>query len=233
MSTLDHATLRVPAPRSDGRLVAWPLWAVPAGVLGTVCSLVVPRPQASLDDPRYTVTPDDMGDLSAGAYHVGLVCGFLAVACLLVLAAQWRRHVEARFEWSAAAPVVSAGLVATAGGLTLAAGWMGALSRYVPGGVERSAYDERGLFTYYVLVDFGPYIVWLGALVSAGALAWMAWRERLVSRVLGTCAGLLSVATLGFSLVTGVPGIPGLAAPAMAVAGVWLAFGRSALVRAD
>ena len=233
MTDLDRRTSDLSNSRSSGpRWVAWPLWAVPAGVLGTICSLIVPRPEAALNDPRYTVTPADMAGLSVNAYHVGLVCGFLSVVCLLVLAAPWRRHVEARFDWSAAAPLVSLGLVATAGGLSLAAGWMGALSRYLPDGAESTAYDERGQFTYYVLVDFGPYMVWLGALVSAGALAWMAWRERLVSRVLGTCAGLLSVGVLAATLVTGVPGMPGLAAPAMAVAGVWLALGRSVAVRA-
>jgi hypothetical protein len=84
-----------------------------------------------------------------------------------------------------------------------------------------------------MLVDFGPFIVWLGALVSAGALCWMAWRERLVSKVLGTFAGLLSAGVLVASLVTGIPGLPCLAAPAMAVAGVWLTVGRSPLLSAD
>jgi hypothetical protein len=210
----------------------WPLWAVPAGLLGTVAELIAPRPEAALADYSYTVTAKDMADLSAGSYHVGMIAGYLAVACLLILAAQWRRHVESRFDWSSGAPVVSAGLIATAAGLAFAAGWMGALSRYLPGQPEETAYDAAGLFTYYILVDFGPYIAWLGALVSAGALGWMAWRERLVSRILGTGAALFTLGVIGATLVSGVPGLPGIAAPALAVAGIWLAVGRSAAIRA-
>ena len=230
MATLDHESLEALQVPRRRRFEAWPLWAVPAGLLGAVCSLIVPRPEAALADSSYTVTADDMAGLSAGTYHVGLISGYLSVVCLIVFAAQWRRKVEARFEWSAAAPVVSAGVLATAAGLSLAAGWMGALSRYVPGAPEESAFDAQGQFVYYVLVDFGPYIVWLGALVSAGALCWMAWRERLVSRVLGTGAGLFAGGVLAATLYSGVPGIPGIAAPAMAVAGVWLCVGRSAAI---
>ena len=232
MTATDPETIDASTWPTRRRIVMWPLWAVPAGILGTVAQLVVPRPEAALEDRFYTVTPDDLADLSAGAYKLGLVTGYLAVACLLILAAQWRRNVESRFDWSSGAPVVSAGLVATAGGLALASGWMGAMSRYLPGQPEETAFEPAGLFTYYVLVDFGPYIVWLGALVSAGALAWMAWKERLVSRILGTGAGLFTVGVMGATLFSGVPGMPGIAAPALAVAGVWLAVGRSAATRA-
>lgn len=232
MTAIEAESLEFTDRARRGRVVLWPLWAVPAGLLGTVTELIAPRPEAALADFSYTVTAKDMGDLSAGAYHVGIITGYLAVACLLILAAQWRRNVESRFDWSSGAPIVSAGLIATAAGLTFAAGWMGALSRYLPGQAEETAYDSAGLFTYYILVDFGPYIAWVGALVSAGALGWMAWRERLVSRILGTGAALFAIGVMGATLFSGVPGLPGIAAPALAVAGVWLAVGRSAAIRA-
>jgi len=139
--------------------------------------------------------------------------------------------VEARFDWSAAAPVVSFGLVASAATLSLAYGWMGALSRYLPGGPEESSYDEEGRFVYFMLSDFSPYIGWFGVLVAAGAIAWMAWRERLVSRVLGTLAGAFFVGVLGVTLVTGIPGLPGIAALSLVVAAVWLSVGRSVVTR--
>lgn len=221
-------------PRASAarRFRAWPLWGVPAGLLGLVATVFLnQRPEAEINGDHYTVTPDDMHTLDPGTYHLALVLGYLAVACLLVLAGQWRRNVEARFDWSAAAPVVSGGLVASAAGLSLAFGWMGALSRYLPGGPESSAYDERGWFAYFMLSDFSPYIAWLGVLVAAGALAWMAWRERLVSRVLGTLSGLFFLGLMGATLATGIPGLPGIAGIGLAVGSVWLA--GSVITRAD
>jgi hypothetical protein len=219
-------------PERRSRFVAWPLWAVPAGVFGLLGTLFLnQRPQAELDQEGYTVTPADMADLDPGTAHLALVCGYLAVVCLLVLAAQWRRRVETRFDWSTAAPVVTFGLVASAGGLALAYGWIGALSRYLPGAPEESSYDEQGRFVYFMLTDFTPYIGWLGVLVAAGAIAWMAWRERLVSRVLGTLAGAFSVGIFVVTLATGIPGLPGIAPIALVVAGVWLSAGRSVVTR--
>lgn len=214
------------------RMVAWPLWGVPAGVFGLLATLVFnQRPEAESDQPGYTLTSADMADLDPGTAHLALVFGYLAVICLIVLAAQWRRRVEARFDWSAAAPVVSSGLVASAAGLSLAYGWMGALWLYLPGGPEDSSYDAQGEFVYFMLSDFSPYIGWLGVLVAAGALAWMAWRERLVSRVLGTLAGVFFLGVLGATLVTGVPGLPGIAALSLVVAAVWLSVGSSVITR--
>jgi hypothetical protein len=214
------------------RFVGWPLWAVPAGVFGLLATMFFnQRPEAELDHPGYTVTPSDTADLDPGTAHLALVFGYLAVACLLVLAAQWRRRVEARFDWSAGAPVVTFGLVASAATLSLAYGWMGALSRYLPGGAEDSSYDEQGRFVYFMLSDFSPYIGWLGVLVAAGAIAWMAWRERLVSRVLGSLAGAFFVGVLGVTLVSGIPGLPGIAALSLVLAGAWLSVGNSVITR--
>ena len=219
-------------PERRTRLVTWPLWAVPAGGFGLLATLFLnQRPQAELDHPGYTVTPADTASLDPGTAHLALVCGYLSVACLLVLAAQWRRKVEARFDWSAAAPVVTFGLVSSAAVLTLAYGWLGALSRYLPGAPEESSYDEQGRFVYFMLGDFSPYIGWLGVLVAAGAIAWMAWRERLVSRVLGTLAGAFSLGIFATTLATGIPGLPGIAGVALVVAGVWLSVGRSVITR--
>jgi hypothetical protein len=179
------------------------------------------------------VVPADVTTLDPAVAHLGIACGYLSVVCLLILAAQWRRRVETRFDWSAAAPIVSGGLTASAGALSLAYGWMGALSRYLPGAPEDHAYGEEGRFVYFILTDFSPYIGWLGVLVAAGAIGWMAWRERLVSRILGTGAGLVAVAVLAMTLVTGIPGLPGIMGAFLVVASVWLAVGRSVVASTD
>jgi uncharacterized membrane protein YccC len=59
-------------------------------------------------------------------------------------------------------------------------------------------------------------------------MAWMAWAERLVSRVLGTVLAIY-VALIVFAYIA--MGVPGLAGPlsglVLAIAGIWLSVGRS------
>jgi len=223
-----------PAGSRGPQFTAWPLWGLPAGGFGFLATVFFnDRPEAESRGSGYTVTPDDMADLDPWNYHAAVVLGYVAVVCLVVFAAQWRRRVESQFDWSTAAPVVSGGVLASAGALSLAYGWMGALSRYLPDAPEGSSYDERGTFVYFVLNDFSPYIGWLGVLVAGAGLAWMAWRERLVSRVLGTFSGLVFLVFLGASLVTGVPGLPAIAGPLLAITSLWLAFGRSAITQGE
>ena len=61
----------------------------------------------------------------------------------------------------------------------------------------------------------------------------MAFREGLVSKVLGALCVLLSVGTLLAVGITGVPGLPVTAALGMAIGGLWLAFGHSAITQPD
>ncbi len=225
-----------PAPARSSRppFTAWPLWGLPAGALGFVATVILnDRPAAESRGSGYTVTPDDMAGLDPAKYHLAVAFGYVAVICLIVFAAQWRRRVESQFDWSTAAPVVSGGILASAGALTLAYGWMGALSRYLPDAPEGSSYDERGTFVYFMLNDFSPYIGWLGVLVAGGALSWMAWRERLVSRVLGTFTAVVFVFIMALVLATGVPGLPALASAELAVISLWLALGRSPILQGE
>ncbi|GAA1761873.1 hypothetical protein GCM10009795_005400 [Nocardioides hankookensis] len=230
MTTTNNDSLRT-SPSTRTRAL-WPLWGLPAGLLGFIATVFLnARPPAESKTDGYTVTPDDMPTLDVGSYHLAVVLGYISVMCLLVFAAEWRRRVERRFEHSTGAAVVTLGLVASAGGLTLAYGWMGALSRYLPSAPEGSTYDNQGTFVYFMLTDFSPYIAWLGVLLAGGALAWMAFRERLVSRALGAFTGAVFVAILAFVFITGVPGAPGIAGLVWAIASVWLALGRSAVTR--
>jgi hypothetical protein len=230
-STGGHLSAR---PR---RFTAWPLWALVAGVAGAVGTVGTDlRPEAESEawqtGEDYTVTVADMAGLDPLIGRIGFVAGLVCIAALLVFAAAWRRHVEQIFTRSTAARVVSNGLIATAGAALLAYGWRGALANYL--GPEAGTYDGDGLFVYYMLTDFGAYLPWFATLVAALALAWMAFAERTVSRILGgfsaAIAGLLFIAVL----VTGVPGLPGTLMQAwLAVAGIWLAVGRSRITWAE
>ncbi|QGW24574.1 MULTISPECIES: hypothetical protein [unclassified Dietzia] len=219
------------APADPRRFTAWPLWAVLAGAAGLVGTVATDlRPDAEVEainrGESHAVVPADVVGLDPAIGRVGFLAGLLAVFALMVFAAAWRRHVETLFTRSTAARVVSIGLIASAGALILGYGWRGALANYL--GPEAGAYGEEGLFVYYMLTDFGAYIPWTGLIASALALAWMAWVERDVSRILGTVAAILGVGTLGAVVVSGVPGLPGILMPFwLVVTGVWLAVGRS------
>jgi hypothetical protein len=73
---------------------------------------------------------------------------------------------------------------------------------------------------------------WLGVVVAAGAIAWMALRERIISRWIGVVSLLPVLQTVAFVALTGLPGAPGLLAGTwMVVAFTGLTFGRSTISR--
>ncbi|WP_449279677.1 hypothetical protein [Leucobacter sp. GX0328] len=230
-----------PAPAAAARpakqgFTAWPLWASAAGALGFAGTIVFDvRPDAEteawLSGEDYSVTSADMLGLAVLPGRLGWTAGLLAMALLLVFAAVWWRRTQ-RFERSVGAKVVAFGAIATAATGLLGYGWKGALANYL--GPEAGLYDEQGLFVYYMLTDFGAYFPWFGVLVSALAMAWMAFAERLVSRVLGVVSALFGLGLLALMLVSGVPGIPGtLIQGWLVIAGLWLAVGRSRITERD
>jgi len=206
----------------------WPLWASLAGLLGFLASVIIDERPKLADG--VAVTPEAVDKMSTGAFHLALVCGYLAVVALIVLAGLWRRNVEQRFPGSVGAPIVHAGLIASAAGLSLAYGWKGALSRYLEAGPEHSTYDERGTFVYFMLNDFSPYVAWLGVCIACLAVGWMAWREALVGRIVGTAVAVIAALFLGGALVTGIPGLPAIASLLLVILGPGLTFGRHACV---
>jgi hypothetical protein len=219
------------------RFRAWPLWGALAGVAGFVGTVVTDlRPDAELEavaqNSFYAVTPADMTDLDPTLARYGYIAGVVAIIALLVFQAAWRRHVETAFTRSTAARLASGGMIATAGAAMLGYGWRGGLATYL--GPEGFNYDETGKFVYYMLTDFGAYLPWFGIIAVAGAIGWMAWVERSVSRVLGTFSALVAVGLVGAVIVSGVPGLPGGVMPLwLAVAGVWLAIGRSRITQSS
>jgi hypothetical protein len=230
MSTLTQQSFTAEGDPQATRRSRWPLWGAAAGILGIVGTLVTDvRPDRGAD-----VTPlvTDMADLNRVSYHIGIIAGYLAVACLLVTAAAWRRHVEPRLVDSTAARVVANGLIASAGALSLGYGWKGAMAVYLPGGMDEGAYEDDALFIIYQLNDFGSYIGWLGVTVAAAAIAWMAFRERTVSRWIGVVSVLLVLPVVVFVSATGLPGFPGVVGGLfMLVAMLGLAFGKSEATR--
>lgn len=217
------AATRSPRPK-------WPLVATATGLLGYAATLVFDGRTTGTDEVSISETL--FTDLNPMVYRASMVTGYVVVALLLVLAAQWRRHVEARVPGSTAAHVVPLGLVASAAGLTYGYGWKGALGNYMPGGMEEGFYDTQGLYVYYLLNDFGAFIGWLGVVVAAGAVAWMGLRERTVARWLGAFSVLPVLAVVLMSGVGGVAGFPALVGPVwLVVLGLGLVFGRHTITR--
>ena len=213
--------------RSGGR---WPLWGAAAGVLGIVGTIVTDVRPEGKGDGDSLVTAADMEGLSRSGYHLGVVAGYLAVAALLVFAAAWRRSAERFLPESVAARVVANGLIASAGALMLGYGFKGAMAVYLPGGMDADAYGDDGLFVYYVLNDFGAYYGWVGVSVAAVAMAWLALRERAISRWIGVLSIVAVLPPLTFLLVTGLPGFPGMVGGLwLTVASLGLAWGKSPL----
>lgn len=226
----------VPAPLAKApprRLTAWPLWASATGILGFIATVVTDeRAGDSATSIDYTVSVADIPGLNYLPFRIGGFVGYITVAALLILAAQWRRRVTLRFGWSTAMGIVPLALTASAGALTLSYGWKAALGNYLPEAAEHGAYDNAGLYVYYMMNDFSPYIGWVPVLVALGAIAWSAWADSLVSRPLGAVLGALVLLVTAATALTGVPGLPFLAMLLLVVTGVWLALGRHPMTEA-
>jgi hypothetical protein len=207
----------------------WPIIGIVAGVGSVIATLVTDLHPPQKDGEAYT--SDFLDQVSSGKAHAGIIAGYITVALLLVLAAAWRRYVEPRTLASTASRVVPLGLTAAAGALSLGYGWKGALGLY-NGGNEDGSFDKEGLYVMFILNDFGSFIGYLGVSVAAGAVAWMALRERLVSRWIGVFSIITLLPVIGGTLAFGLPGFPGVVGGAwLIVAFAGLAFGKSTINR--
>ncbi|MCR1783855.1 hypothetical protein KVF89_15045 [Nocardioides carbamazepini] len=215
------------APEGRGGFTAWPLLIALCGVIGVIALFLEGRPDANGTDFDYPVTAEDVLGLDHVPYRLSGAVGYLLALLLIATAVVWRHRVERRFPGSSGATAVSFGVIATAALVTLTYGWRGAVGNYLPGGPEADTYDAEGLYNYYIMTDFSPYIAFIPLLASAYGLAWMAFREQLVSRGLGALAGLFASALLVAVFVTGVPGLPSMIIIGLIAAGIWLAVGRS------
>lgn len=221
-STIEQATT---AQGTTGRRATWALWGTAAGVLGVVANMGTD--QVLTEAQREGGFDAVFGELSRGLYHVGAVAGFLAVACLLVFAAGFRRWSERQATDSLALRAVPLALVASAGALVAAYGVKGQLASYLDGGFNIASYPDRELYVYFLLDDLAGWFSWWGVAVAAACVAWVSFRDRLVVRWVGVVAALAFVAPLAFLLAFGFTGYAGMTGPLFLVlAGVGMALRR-------
>jgi hypothetical protein len=217
-----------PVPRR-GRL--WLLWGVAAGILGFLATIIFDvRPWTEADYAKRGVlaaTAADMAGLDPLGNRIGFILGFSAVICLLVFQGFWSLRVSRSLPDSVASRVVTAGVIASAAGLTYGYAWKGVLGLYGYGGDEYGSFDDQGLLVFYALSDFGAFIPWLGVVVALGAMAWIAWADRGLSRIGGSLvAAAVTLVAAGY-LVTGVPGLAGpVGGLALAFITLWMLVDR-------
>lgn len=206
------------------RRAFWPLWGSAAGVLGLVAHVVM---QPTLTGAQRQAGAEVLAAADRSLYHVGAVTGFLAIGCLLTVAAAWWRWAEHAAPSNLMARVVPLTLTASAGAMVLAYGFKGSLAIYLPGGVNASEFPNEGLYTLFMIDDLGAFMAWWGVALAAGAVAWLSLHDRLFPRWIGGVSGLTFLAAVGFLAVTGLTGFSGIVGPLwMVIAGVGLAFGR-------
>lgn len=203
----------------------WPLWGAAAGVLGVTANVVV-NPEAALGG--HAATAGHVADVTDRAgYHVAAVAGFLAVACLIVTAAAWRRWAEQRAPESLAVRVVPVALGASAGAMIAAYGVMGALAMAIPDGLGAGELAAERLDPLFVVADVGPFLAWQGVAVAAGAVCWMAFGDGVVTRWVGAASGVAALLSAAVLFASGVPNLAGAICPAAtAVAFAGMAMSR-------
>lgn len=194
----------------------WPLWGAAAGAFGVVAHMLTMQ---DLSKEEYTSGPAVIELLNQTNYHVGVVAGFLAVFCLLVLAAGWRRWLAQKAPDSLFAGVVPLALAASAGALTLAYGFKGMLAIYLPGGMDNGWYPDEGLMTLFALDDMAPFMGWWGVAMAAGALAFVALKERRLPVWFGIFSALFAIIPLAVLFIFALPGFPGVITPAWLIIG--------------
>ncbi|MEP9383135.1 hypothetical protein [Nocardioides sp. KR10-350] len=220
---MTQTTMTEPMQAATQATRRWPLWGVAAGATGAIATIFT-----TVADGRKGIDESVLDDVSRSTYHLGGGLGVVSVVCLLVLAACWRSGTQAYT--SPGVRLVADCLVASAGALSLGYGWKLSMALYLPGGVNEGQFGKEGLFVYYVLNDFGPYLGWLPVVVASGAMAWVGFREGLVSRWLAAVSVLPPLVVLVMAIALGIAGFPGIVGPIwLVVAFLGLTLGRHRL----
>ena len=217
-----------PAARGSAR---WPLWGAAGGLLGLVASFLA---YPALDEEDYTKGPEVIEKLEAGQYRVSFILGLLAIGCLMIAAAGWRRWAEARAPRDLAARVVGQGIALTSTVMVVFYGIVGSMGLYLPGGVEAGeGMGREGLFVNHVLLDFGVLLGWWGTAAAAVAVATLAFRkQRLLPRWMGVASIVFLLPPVGMALATSLPGLVGFFLPLWLVV-ISLGMVISKVARAD
>lgn len=207
-----------PAPTAATHRSRWALWGSAAGLGGILTNLVLA--QTLSESVRASGDPQAVVDaLSQGRYHLTAITGFATVVCLLFFAAGLHRWSRAQASDSLALRVAPLGVLASASALLVAYGVKGQLAAYLDGGFNEKSFTVEGQYFFFMLDDLAGYFGWFGVTVTAGCLAWLAFRDRLVARWVGAFGAVVVVAVAAFLLVFGFTGFSGVIAPVFLLVG--------------
>lgn len=213
---------------TQGLRGSWHWWGVAAGVLGLVGHLIT-DPQGSLTPADRQLGQDVVELVERGPYHVGAVAGYLAIGCLLVLAAGYRRWSDGLRPDVLAARVLPAALVASVGAMIVGYGFKGMMAIYLPGGLNQNEYPLSGLYSLFMINDLAPFFAWWGVAIAAAAAAWLGLRDRVLPLWIGIVSALAALAPLVFLAVTGLTGFAGVPTPLwLIIISLGLVFGKRA-----
>ena len=212
---------------TGARRSSWALWGSAAGLGGVLTNMVFAQsPEESVRSSGDAAAIIDQ--LSRTSYHVTAITGFATIVCLLFFAAGLQRWARAQSADSLALRVAPLGLLVSAAALLVAYGVKGQLAAYLEGGFNETAYTVEGQYFYFLLDDLAGYFGWFGVTVTAGCLAWLAFRERLLARWIGALGGVVVMAAAGFLLVFGFTGFSGVVGPVfLLVAGIGMSRQRA------
>jgi hypothetical protein len=194
-----------------GKEDLWALWGVAAGLLGVVTNVVLDDQSPRLKEAQ----PWDaavVGQLDRSLYHLGVLTGFAAIACVVLFASGWRRWAERRTASLAGGGVATA-LTVSAGAMLVGYGLRGGLAEYLPGGSNDDNFSADALLSLFVLNDSLGWYAWWGVIVSAGLCGWLGLRERVLPVWVGAAGALAVVPPLLAAAFTGAVAVAGLVGP--------------------
>ncbi len=201
--------------RADVRRAAWGWWGLAAAVLGIVAN-VVADDQRSLSEAQRGAGAAVVDELDRTVYHVGVVAGLLAFACLLLVAAGWRRWTEESGQTSLAALTIAPALTVSAAALLVGYGFRGGLAEYLAGGINDDNFPNEGLYVFFMINDKAPWFGWWGVVAAAAACGWLAFTFRVLPLWLGVVSALAVAVPVVIMAVSGSVALAGLTGP------VWL-----------
>jgi hypothetical protein len=208
----------------DVRLTGWHLWGFMAGVFGLVANMLVDD-QGGLTDEQRRSGAAVVAELERGGYHIGVVAGLAAVVCLLLWAGGWRRATSDSA--TLAAHTLPLALAASAAALLVAYGFRGGLAEYLPGGVNDDNFPREGLYVLFIINDTAPWFGWLGVVLAAGLVAWLAFSSRSLPRWIGVVSAVAVLPPVGIMVASGAVAIAGVVGP------LWLVVASAGLALTD
>jgi len=136
-------------------------------------------------------------------------------ACLILLAAGWRRWAAKGS--SLAEQAVAPAITATATLVLFGTGLRGAMAEYLPGGINDDNFTDAGLFVLFMLHDTAPWFAWWGVLLVAALFVALAFKSRVVPPWLGVISALVLLPPIVVMAGSGAVAGAGFVAP------LWLA----------